>query len=182
MTYHLIPKLKEIFLILAFVLLSAGGVLAQEDSVGTGRDKDFKRNVKLGLNYHLQLHHIDVAPVAFYRLNNRVDAGVGVNYLYYYTKDEFKNTSAYGTNIFTRVYFLQNFFLHLEYLYCNVPYRNNLNFEYSRVYVTSFFSGIGYRQPVTSKVDTYLLGLVDLTHRDESPYKNLVVVKFGVSF
>jgi len=181
MTYCLINKLKNVLVVLFLSISARGNVFGQEDSIAA-IDKGLKGHIKGGFNYHLQLQHVDVAPVIFYKLNNRVDAGVGLNYLYYYGKDHTENTSAYGTNFFTRVYLLKNLFLHLEYLYCNVPYRNDLNFEYHRVYITNFFSGIGYRQPLTSKVDSYLFALVDLTHRDESPYKNLIVVKLGISF
>lgn len=181
MAYHLTNNLKNILLIFVLSLSTLGCVFGQNDSI-VNIDKGSGGNIKFGFNYHLQLQHIDLAPIVFYRINNRVDAGVGLNYLYYYRNNDSGNRRALGTNIFTRVYFLRNFFLHLEYLYCNVPYRNDLNFEYSRVYIANFFSGLGYRQPVTSKVESYIYGLIDLTHRDESPYKNLVVVKLGISF
>ncbi|WP_028980112.1 hypothetical protein [Sporocytophaga myxococcoides] len=181
MAYRLTNNLKNILVILLLSISFIESAIGQNDSAASF-NKGQRGHIKFGFNYHLQLKHIDVAPVIFYSLNNRVDAGVGLNYLYYFRNDDSENNSAFGTNIFTRVYFLKNFFLHLEYLYCNVPYRNDLNFEYRRVYITNFFSGLGYKQPITSKVDSYLLGLVDLTHRDESPYKNLIVIKLGISF
>ncbi|MBO9701116.1 MAG: hypothetical protein J7604_12970 [Sporocytophaga sp.] len=181
MAYRLTHNLKNILAVLLLSISLIVNANGQNDSTAAV-NKGLGGHIKFGFNYHLQLQHIDVAPVIFYRLNDRVDVGVGLNYLYYYRNDKSENNSAFGTNIFTRVYFLKNFFLHLEYLYCNVPYRNDLNFEYRRVYITNLFSGLGYRQPITSKVDSYFLGLIDLTHRDESPYKNLIIVKLGISF
>ncbi len=181
MAYRVTNNLKNNLLILILSISFIGSAFGQNDSV-VNINKSPGGNIKAGFNYHLQLQHIDVAPIIFYRLNKRVDAGIGLNYLYYMKSDNSESNSAYGTNIFTRIYFLKKFFLHLEYLYSNVPYRNDLNFEYRRVYIANFFSGLGYRQPLTSKVDSYLFALVDLTHRDESAYKNLVVVKLGISF
>jgi len=171
---------RFLFFLLSVSLL-AESAFSQGDSI-VSENNDGKRNIGFGFNYHLQISNLDVAPIVFYRLHKRLDVGLGLNYLYYYRKGERENTSAYGSNIFTRAYFVKDFFLHLEYLYSNVAYRNDLNFEFKRVYIANFFTGLGYRQPVTSKVDSYLSCLVDLTHRNESPYKNLIVVKFGMSF
>lgn len=169
-----------LFPVILFSLLSLHQVSGQQEP-----DSDYNVNrgtLKAGINYHLQIRHIDFAPVVFYRFNKGVEAGIGVNYLFNFSKDDLENTHVYGANVFARGYFLRNFFLHLEYLYTDVPYRNDLNFELRRVNIASFFMGLGYRQALTSKVDSYLFCLADLTYREESPYKNLLLLKLGLSF
>src|SRR6478736_3667104 len=105
MAYRLTNNLRNILLILLLSISLIENVIGQNDSTAV-IGKGSGGYIKFGFNYHLQLQHIDVAPVIFYRLNNRVDAGVGLNYLYYYKNDDSENNSAYGTNIFTRVYVL----------------------------------------------------------------------------
>ncbi|MFN3404800.1 MAG: hypothetical protein ACK40G_11930 [Cytophagaceae bacterium] len=164
-------------LVVLMLAIAINDIRAQDNSNCCSLSK-----VKIGLNYHLQLSHLDIAPVIVIPFSEKLHAGGGLNYLYYYRNSIRTNTSTIGFNLFTRIFPHKNIFTHLEYMYSNVAYRNEYVYEYSRVYIASLFAGGGYRQPFTDKLDGYLYLLADLTHRPESPYKNLLVLKAGITF
>lgn len=139
-------------------------------------------SISPGINYHLQISHIDFAPVLVFKNDTRFEPGCGLNYLYYYRNSIRKGKSSYGFNLFTRYYLFPHIFLHGEYLLSDVAYLNQLVYEYHRVRKADFFAGAGLKQPVTDKTDAYLTILVNVNHSPESAYKNLILFRAGITF
>jgi hypothetical protein len=137
---------------------------------------------ELGLNYHLQISHADFLPVLNYKFNRYLDAGVGGQYVYYFRSTQRDGKSSYGFNVYSRIYPVKSLFVHAEYLYSNVPYINKRIYEFERVYVSNFLGGIGFRQPITDRVDTYFTGLFDFTHSENSVYGSKILFRIGVTF
>jgi hypothetical protein len=152
---------------------------------GRSQDNSSKSDISRispGINYHLQISHFDFAPVIYYKIREKIYTGGGINYLYHFRNSQRKGKSSFGVNVFTRVFLHPNIFTHAEYLYADVAYLNQLVYEYYRVRKGDFFLGGGYRQPITEKTDAYLMILVNPNRTNESPYKNLILFKAGLSF
>jgi hypothetical protein len=130
---------------------------------------------------------IEADPILGYKLyKDYLSVGIGGNYTYYRIKDYSSitpavyQTSLYGGNIFTRVYFLKNvipsikdFFLHGEYQALNVDpqYYDPYNFHSGKRYwVNSFFGGIGVRQAIGERSSVTLSVLYDFNASIDSPY------------
>jgi hypothetical protein len=171
------------FVIAAFWLLQFLTSFGQnaEDSTHALKKNKLKY-ISPGFNYHLQISHIDVAPIISMRISSKVYAGGGINYLYYYRNSERVNKNSFGVNLFSRVFASKSLFAHVEYLYSNIPYRNKLIYEFDRVYVANVFIGGGYMQPISDSIRGYFTVLVDLTHSENSPYENKILFKAGLTF
>lgn len=141
-----------------------------------------KEKISFGFNYHLQISHLDISPIVVFPLNKRVQVGFGLNYLYHYRNSTRVGKSSLGGNIFSRVFVHKNIYTHVEYLYSDVAYLNQLIYEFHRVKKADFFVGAGYRQPISDRTNGFLTLLVNLNHSEESPYKNLILLKAGITF
>ncbi len=141
---------------------------------------------------------IEADPIFGYKLyKDYLSVGIGGNYTYYRIKDFTYNppaiyeTSLYGGNVFTRVYFLKNvipsikdFFIHGEYQLLNVDpqYYDPYNFHKgSRYWVGSVFGGLGIRQAISEKSSITLSVLYDFNATIDSPYYfDPWVLRFGL--
>lgn len=170
----------RIIIVLQFTLFSILVSNGQSDSASSG--KSFKSRISPGINYHLQLSHFDFSPVVYIDLTERIQLGGGINYLYHIRNIERKGKSSFGVNLFSRAFIHPQIFTHIEYLYSDVAYLNLLIYEYHRVRKGDFFLGAGYKQPISEKTDAYLMVLVNPNQTKESPYKNLVLLRAGLSF
>ena len=170
--------LRAVFLF--FFALSFQICLAQtNDSVSK---KSFKKLIRPGFNYHLQISHLDIAPFVGIALTDRIQTGAGLNYLYHYRNSIRKGKSSFGFNLFSKVFITPRIFTHVEYLYSDVAYLNQLIYEYTRVRKADLFIGGGYIQPLSDNLVCYLMALYNINHSNESPYKNRVLIKAGIMF
>jgi hypothetical protein len=169
-------------LIIVFLGMIAGTAFCQNTSDTAANKKFSKENISFGFNYHLQVSHLDIAPILVIPIKEKIYVGCGINYLYHYRNSLRKGKSSMGFNVFSRFFFMKNIYGHAEYLYSDVAYLNLLVYEYYRVRKADFFLGGGYRQPITDKTDAYLTLLVNLNHSAESPYKNTILFKAGLTF
>ncbi|HEX8546824.1 MAG TPA: hypothetical protein VF691_07665 [Cytophagaceae bacterium] len=151
-------------------------------------DSTFKSNepasitINPGFNYHLQFSHLDLNPTLSCHLKPWLQPGLGLNYLYHYRHSERKGTSTLGFNVFTNLYINKFIYAHAEYLFSNVAYLNKLDYKFTRVNIVNYFVGVGYRQNISNNDYAYLSLLFDLTHTDNSPYKNKFLLKIGFTF
>src|SRR5690554_6123712 len=123
-----------------FFLIVQSGIIktfAQEAKLSyVEEEKMVKEKPSPGINFHLQLSHLDLSPIFIFPLTEKIHLGGGINYLYYYRRGhERSGTSSYGLNLFSRYYITKHIFAHAEYLYFNTAYRNNLTFNYHRINV-----------------------------------------------
>jgi hypothetical protein len=141
---------------------------------------------------------IEADPILGYKLyKDYVSVGIGGDYTFYRIKDNTYSppvvyqTSLYGGNIFTRVYFLKNvipsikdFFLHGEYQALNVDpqYYDPYNFHNNKRYwISSVFGGIGVRQAIGERSSVTLSVLYDFNATPDSPYYiNPLVFRLGL--
>ena len=72
----------------------------------------------LGLGFSSNSTYVDVSPQVGYKINDRLSAGIGVTYIYYKIKYPQYNfsyeTSIYGGDIFSRYFFTESLFGHVE--------------------------------------------------------------------
>lgn len=141
-----------------------------------------QRRVKTGFSYHLQLNHFDFSPSLLLIPSEKMEVGLGVNYLYYYRMNQWKGKSSFGFHTFARYFPYEKIFLQGEYLLMQVPYRKHLDYTYTKVSVATMLIGGGYRQPFTEKLNGYLYFLVDLHRIDLSAYNSKILIKAGISF
>ncbi|MGD0710088.1 MAG: hypothetical protein ABR968_02830 [Bacteroidales bacterium] len=141
---------------------------------------------------------IEADPILGYKLyKDYVSVGIGGDYTYYRIKDysvappQIYQTSLYGGNIFTRIYFLKNvipsikdFFIHGECQFLNVDpqYYDPYNFHNNKRYwISSVFGGIGVRQAIGERSSVTLSVLYDFNATPDSPYYiNPLVFRLGL--
>lgn len=180
-TNRSIPRVRSFILLQVLFVFCHLNIFAQSASDSLP-SKTFRNKPAFGFNYHLQISHLDIAPIVVIPIHKRVEMGFGVNYLYHYRNSIRLGKSSIGANIFSRVYVNRNIYSHVEYLYSDVAYLNKLVYEYTRVRKADVFLGAGYRQPVSDKIFAYLTVLVNVNQLPESPYKNLILFKAGLTF
>jgi outer membrane protein assembly factor BamA len=138
-----------------------------------------------GLNFGTDYSVVEVSPLVGYRLTEKLSVGFGVTYIYYsvrnrYTNDKYES-SIYGGNIFTRYFFLENLFAHVETgaLNLDVPamyYPYNLSRQWSQ----NLLVGGGYRSQIGERSSFTIMLLYDLIDDPNSPYRNPIFrVGFG---
>jgi len=177
------PFLKLFFLFLFIVHLSINVSAQPPQSVETFWDK-----VYFGGNFSLQFGNqtlIDVNPLVGYRLTEKFSVGFSATYIYYHVKDAYYNidysTDIYGGSIFTRYYFLENIFAHVEGEVLNLEVPNYFLNRYERENIFGFYVGGGYRQPLGERSSLNILLLYNLNEDLNSPYQN-PIIRIGFGF
>ncbi|MEI6489677.1 MAG: hypothetical protein WCP52_11985 [Bacteroidota bacterium] len=124
--------------------------------------------------------YVDVSPILGYRINEKVHAGVGVNYQYYeYDYGSYRfTTNIYGGSVFGRYYIKKDFFTHGEIEYLNLAAYNNIE---KRIGVTSVLVGGGYIQRFSQYSGIVAMVLYNLTQNDYSPYASPLIIRLGVN-
>jgi len=171
---------KRLITIITFILVMNFNLSYGQDERS---EVPFKDRIFIGGNLGLQFGsatYIDISPLVGYKITEKLQAGIGVTYIYYKVKDTYYNyayeTSIYGGRLFSRYYFLDNVFGHgeLEVLNMEVPQdiAGTGNFDYVRDNITSVMVGGGYAQPIGSNAALVLMVLWNLTEEQYSPYQN----------
>lgn len=160
---------------------------------------DFIRNADSIYKTTEKGYSLYLTPTIGYRFG-RVHAGlnggysfthVNIKYVNFITKkdEHYKlNSSNYSISVFSRLFFLRNFFLHAE------PEMNFFNqWEYridyfitgkreykpTRIKVPSILTGIGFVLPIGENVGLVVQGLYDVLQNPNSPYSGLPVIRGG---
>ncbi|MBN9482776.1 MAG: hypothetical protein BGO70_07870 [Bacteroidetes bacterium 43-93] len=152
---------------------------------------------------------ISVAPVLGYRFTDNFAAGIGLGYEYLRIKDYFQFqdpnnanggviykpyvANIYSPSVWTRYRFYKNLFAEVEYEHNFMTAKEytpvydastvlGFNFAADKVNrnVPSVLVGIGLRQPITDRVSLLLMGMYDVLQKEYSPYKNTLIIRFGV--
>ena len=140
-----------------------------------------------GGNFGLQFGDqtvVDINPLVGYRLTEKLSVGVSATYIYYKFTDPYHfypsySTNIYGGSVFTRYYFLENIFAHVEGEVLNLD-AFDINYILKRINVFSLYVGGGYRQPLGERSSLNLLLLYNLNDDRNSPYQNPIIrVGFG---
>jgi len=124
--------------------------------------------------------YIDISPIVGYRINEKVTAGIGLNYQYY--SYDYGNylfaTNIYGGSVFGRYYFKKDLFAHGEVEYLNLASYNNPE---KRIGVESVLVGGGYMQHFSAHSGLVAMVLYNLTQTDYSPYASPLIIRLGVN-
>lgn len=145
----------------------------------------------LGLGFGTNSTYVDVSPQVGYKITDRFSAGVGVTYIYY--KEKFTaygmtykyETSIYGGDIFSRYFFTESLFGHVETGALNLDVPEQLTHypytvTYGREWVPNLLVGGGFRSG-GEKVSFMIMLLYDLIDDPNSPYQNPILrIGFGI--
>jgi hypothetical protein len=179
-------KKFPIILVLLFVCSFSFG---QTTNSNNNINKSFNDKLFTGGNLSLSfgtITYIEFSPILGYRFNDHITAGIGGTYQYYRDRSYASNileTHIYGGNLFGRVYFLQDFFIHAEYEVLSMetkfwdPYQSFYNGK--RFLIGNALAGVGYRQALGAKVFTNIMLLYNFNETIFSPYSN-PVIKVGI--
>ncbi len=182
---------KFLYLQMLLICIASGVLVAQPDTLESQPAKQrtpLKDRIYFGGNLGLQFGnqtYIDISPLVGYKFTEKFSAGVGITYIYY--KQHFKNypqydysTSIYGGRVFSRYYFIENLFGHVEVEMLNMEVFNTIKYDYERKNILSPFVGAGYVQRFGERSGIYIMLLYNLNDTPDSPYSN-PVVRIGVN-
>ena len=188
-----INKLIKLFalILIFFICIPSYGQFGQPASE---KKSEFKMQKRLyfggGLGFGMSSYSTSlmIAPVIGYRLTPDVDIGTRLNYTYYrYNDTPLKySTNNFGAGVFARYYlfFFSDLFIHAEYEALNYEqvYVNSITWEVDhkeRVWVSSLFLGLGYRQWIGQNAFVGITVLYNLLDSYDSPYSN-PIFRIGV--
>lgn len=140
-------------------------------------DHDFAKKLKYGGSFGAffgQQTYIELSPKVGYEVNERLVAGVGLNYIYFSIRDYGQKfvTHIYGPTVFAQYAIYSGLFAYGEYNAYNVASYNPLPpYTPERLWIGSAPVGIGYYSG-GQMGGVYLAALYDLINNPASPYYN----------
>jgi hypothetical protein len=155
------------------------------------KHNDFLSRLDFGGSLGLQfgsLTYIEVAPIARFRITEKLYTGLGLTYMYYkdnrYTPSF--SLSSYGGSVFAGYFVWKDLFLHAEYAPLYIP---NFYDYYAPPIPTldkpapwahDILIGGGYRQWIGQRAFVNLMVLFNLNQTEFSPYSNPIIrIGFG---
>jgi len=176
-------KLSLLFLLLSLQIIAQDSIKTKRHSPPSKQEFDWSK-VFVGGNLGMQFGtstFIDVSPMAGYRINDHIWAGVGVTYQYYHYRDKNYDftTNIYGGRIFGRYFFTQNLFAHTEYEVLNLEAYDL--YPPRRIDVGSLLAGGGYIQRFGTNSGLTAMILYNFTESAYTPYQN-PIIRVGMVF
>jgi hypothetical protein len=138
---------------------------------------DFKERLRYGGSFGAffgSQTYIELSPKVGYKVNNRLVAGLGLNYIYFSFKDYGQKfvTHIYGPTIFAQYGLVSGLFAYGEYNAYNIASYNPLPpYNTERVWIGSAPVGLGYYSGGQIG-GVYIAVLYDLINNPASPYYN----------
>jgi hypothetical protein len=145
----------------------------------------FFDKVNFGGNFSLRFSEetlIEVSPLAIYNVNERLQVGPGITYIYYRAKYSNFNysSSQYGGRLFGRYTVLDNIFTQAELEILNLGVRNQD--ENGRFTVVNPLVGGGYSQALGERGSVFVTVLYNLDYiESRSTYGSPFVFRVGFS-
>lgn len=175
-----IKRITSVAVLICFCLLSA----AQTTGKTPFKEKLFTGG-NLGLTFG-SYTNIIISPVIGAKLNEKVYAGLGIEYQY--TKDKRFNPSLtynqYGGRVFAQYNIVPKVYAHTEFAgYSMERYFNTIPMSKERGFVPFIYIGGGYRQMISERAFFSMQILFDVLQDAHSPYKAwepIYSVGFGV--
>jgi len=143
---------------------------------------------------------LEVSPQMGYHVTERLDAGVGGKYMYYYFNSELAGTGnlsshIFGGSVFTSYIVIQNMnkilpfnlngrlVAHLEYEALNMPHQVDITRDRSgRFWSQNYFVGGGLRQQLGKRAFISFLLLYNLNEKSYTPYYNNPMIRISFGF
>lgn len=138
---------------------------------------DFAKRLMYGGSFGAffgQQTYIELSPKVGYKVNDKLVAGLGLNYIYFSVKDYGQKfvTHIYGPTVFAQYKLIQGLFAYGEYNAYNVATYSPLPpYAEERIWIGSAPVGIGYYSG-GQMGGVYLSVLYDLINNPASPYYN----------
>lgn len=154
---------------------------AQEKETAAKSDKkipeEFSKRLRYGGSfgaYFGQQTYVELSPKVGYKVNERLVAGLGINYIYFSFKDYGQRyvSHIYGPTVFGQYAIISGLFGYAEYNAYNVSvYSSVPPYTPERVWIGSAPVGLGYYSG-GQMGGVYLSVLYDLINNPSSPYYN----------
>jgi len=181
------------FLLITLLLTDGSIALAQQqDSIPYKRDKSIFDRLYIGGNVGLLFGSttlIELSPQVGYRLTDRFIPGIGITYMYQnYRQGAIRyENSVYGGSVFSKYFLTDKLFGHVEYEMLNVEYipdpGPNLALMIDRKWISSFYIGGGYSQPIGQRGFAQVMILFELIQDPWYPYyRSNPIIRIGFGF
>lgn len=138
---------------------------------------DFAKRLMYGGSFGAffgQQTYIELSPKVGYKVNDRLVAGLGFNYIYFSVKDYGQKfvTNIYGPTVFAQYALISGLFAYGEFNAYNVATYNPLPpYDQNRIWIGSAPVGLGYYSGGQIG-GVYLSILYDFINNPNSPYYN----------
>lgn len=185
---------KTLFLLLLVFIfqLSVNFTLAQEqvfqDSTPPKKDRRIMDRLYIGGNVGLLFGSttlIELSPQVGYRLTDRFIPGIGFTYIYQNFRQNnirYEN-SVYGGSIFTKYFLTDKIFAHVEYEMLNVEFYEPFFQRIERKWISSFYVGGGFSQPLGERGFVQIMILFELLQDPYYPYyRSNPIIRIGFGF
>jgi hypothetical protein len=153
-------------------------------------------NLFFGGNMGLQfgtITYINVSPVVGYRISNRVNAGVGLTYIYIQDNISARKDNMIGGKVFGQYFLWNGIFAHTEYEFINFSNQilppailsNNQQLlpPPGRSTSHNFYIGPGYQQAFGRRAFSQIMLLYNVIYdRYNSPYNNAFAIRIMFGF
>ena len=128
---------------------------------------------------------IELSPQVGYRLTERFIPGLGITYIYQnyrYNNIRYEN-SVYGGSIFSKYFLTEKLFGHVEYEMLNVEFIDLYLSQIDRKWISSFYIGGGYSQPIGQRGFAQVMILFELIQDPWYPYyRSNPIIRIGFGF
>lgn len=187
-------RYRTFFCLFLFIALITDGNIAfaqQQDSIPYKKDRRIMDRLYIGGNLGLLFGSttlIELSPQVGYRLTDRFIPGIGITYIYqnYHDKYVHYENSVYGGSVFSKYFITDKLFGHVEYEMLNVEYLatgQNLAPMVDRKWISSFYIGGGYSQPIGQRGFAQVMILFELIQDPWYPYyRSNPIIRIGFGF
>ncbi len=169
-------------------LLSSIAVAGNAQNSVTGlRPLDWHR-LYAGGDGGLQLGTITIIqanPQVGYKITDALSAGFAINYSYYHWAEYQYTTTAYGGELFSRLFVFQNFYAIGTYGFNSfvalLPV-NSTSYDFRRIHIPYGMAGLGLREPFSDLGAFLIEGLYDFRYGPYSISASPFVIRGGIVF
>ena len=135
----------------------------------------------LGASFGSTYSFVEVSPLIGYWITDRWAAGAGFTYQYFGSKPFDYSTSIVGPRVFTRYHIFDWLFIHAEYEYLFLKYKDATLTDPISVRSPGLLVGGGLSYSIGSASSMYLMVLYNLLENRYTPYATNPVVRIGVN-
>jgi hypothetical protein len=161
-------------------------ITKKESKDDDDNDGSFMDKVRLGGNFGMYFGpttYVEASPLAIYSVNERLQVGPGITYIYYRYASNGKpfSSNQYGARFFSRYFVTENLFAHAELEALSIGV-NNLDYS-GRYTIINPLIGGGYRQELGDRSFLMVTALYNTNFiASKSTYNSPLIFRFGFTF
>lgn len=173
-----------VILSVGFSSIAASPLFDDEEDV---RDLPIKERFFIGLSAGASFSSLEtsvvVSPLLGYRFTNRLAAGIGGTYQYYYDKSfgGLFSTHIYGYSVFARFLIIPQIFVYGEFESLNMTSRGTQIGEPQRIWENNYLLGPGYRIKIGRKAYFNIMVLYNFNQSSSIYFQN-PIFRFNIEF